>query len=157
MSVARRIQLRAAAQNTGEIPDNTPVELVGGNDNPLSLREEMRRFIRGELSTQQAAAGHGSFEDEDDFTEDEDSGDLTTNYTVQELVPEGDKHDTLEGDPDYEEKHKEPLPASDEATLQTSQSAKPSLSEQIAALTPDQEQACWNALKQAGLTPADES
>lgn len=103
MAIPRRVQLREASQNTGEVLDDTPVELSGGGEPPLSLRDEMRRFVRQELSQQQAAIGEATFEDEDDFTEDEDTGDLVSAYTVQDLVPEEGPADELEGEPNHED------------------------------------------------------
>ncbi|AXL14884.1 hypothetical protein [Microviridae sp.] len=101
----RRLALREAAQHTGEIPDTTPIE-VGEHQKPLTLREEMRRFIIQEVST--AAEQHGveSFEEADDFDVEEET-DLTSPYTVQELYMEGAPRDDLEGEPNKEDKQAE--------------------------------------------------
>lgn len=95
----RRLYLREQAQNTGEVPDPTPVEasLVPP---PLSLREEMRRFIKQELSQQAAESGEfETFEESDDFSIEEDEPDFTTGYTVNELDNPEVRYDDLEGDP----------------------------------------------------------
>jgi len=85
----------------GEVPDPVPVELIGGNDRPLTLREEMRRFVRQELSIRASDQGAGTFEEEDDFTDDLEEPDLTSPYTVQELAPDAfvEDYSDLEGKP----------------------------------------------------------
>lgn len=85
----------------GETPDPVPVELIGGNERPLTLREEMRRFVRQELSNQARDNGAGTFEEEDDFTDDLEEPDLTSPYTVQELAPDAyvEDYSDLEGKP----------------------------------------------------------
>jgi len=85
----------------GEVPDPIPVELIGGNERPLTLREEMRRFVRQELSIRAADQGAGTFEEEDDFTDDLEEPDLTSRYTVQELAPDAyvEDYSELEGRP----------------------------------------------------------
>lgn len=87
----------------GETPDTTPVEIPGNRERPLSLREDMRRFIREELS-KHAAEQHEAetFEESDDFTIDEDEIPITSQYTVRELTPEAaalQVPDDLDGDP----------------------------------------------------------
>lgn len=89
-----------------EHPDPTPVEIPANmNSSPLTLRDEMRRFITQEVSKQAAAHGAGSFEDEDDFTEDDPDPDLITPYDVRLLVdPNDETADDLEGSPTAEDK-----------------------------------------------------
>lgn len=77
---------------------------------PLTLREEMQRFIRQEFSQQMEANGMPTFEEEDDFEiEDfDDDPDLTTAYTLQDdvkmLYPEENlPKDDLNGDPTPED------------------------------------------------------
>lgn len=93
----RRLYLREQAQNTGEVPDPTPVE-AALQPAPLSLREEMRRFIKQELSAQAENNGMETFEESDDF-EVEDEPDFTTGYTVNELVDPELEGTDLDGDP----------------------------------------------------------
>ncbi len=107
--MARRLYLRQAAQGTGEIPDPTPVE-ASLAPAPLTLREEMRRFIKQELSVQQAEEGNESFEEADDF-EVEDEPDLTSQYTVHELTEDPEAPDDLEGAPNQEDLDNTPVPA----------------------------------------------
>lgn len=47
--------------------DPTPVSVPLGYQQPLTLQEEMRRFIREEISRAAASGGAGTFEEEDDF------------------------------------------------------------------------------------------
>lgn len=91
----------------GETPDQTPVHVPGKSDRPLTLREELRRFVRQELSRQaEEKMDAGSFQDEDDFEipENEDDGDLTTPYTVRELYEDQINQDDLEGRPTEEDR-----------------------------------------------------
>ncbi len=55
-----------------EYPDSTPIEVPIGYDTPLPLREEMRRFIKQELSAAAESAGEETFEEADDFDIDEE-------------------------------------------------------------------------------------
>lgn len=106
MSLSRREYIRqnTTTDKTGENPEQTPVELSGG-DPPLTLREEMRRFVREQISLQQGKEDNPTFEEEDDFTEDEDTGDLVSAYTVHELVSEDlDQPEDLEGAPNDEDR-----------------------------------------------------
>lgn len=71
---------------------------------PLTLREEMQRFIRTELSQEMAKQGEPTFEEEDDFyIEDEEDMDIITAYTIRDdqihdLKPEEfTPNDTLDG------------------------------------------------------------
>lgn len=120
---ARRIQLREAAQGTGEVPDPTPVEFDAGAE-PLTLREEMRRFIKQELSNQAEHSGMESFEEADDFEVDEPDI-FTTEHTVIELKDEEGRPDDLEGAPNQEDKEHEGAPDADEPAKPTHQEGKP--------------------------------
>lgn len=100
---SRREALRSR-HHQGEVPDPTPLHVPGKSDRPLSLRDEMRRFVREELSKQASQHDAGTFEDEDDFEEEDDAMDLLTPYTVSNLVPEGAApDDDLEGKPTPED------------------------------------------------------
>lgn len=74
-----------------EYPDQTPLHIPGKTDlqPPLSLRDEMMRYIREQVNLQAEAQRMESFEEAEDFEVDEEP-DLTTGYTVKELItPEG--------------------------------------------------------------------
>lgn len=82
----------------GETPDPTPVA-IADTEEPLSLRDEMRRFIREEISRTAAQDEFETFEESDDFEIEDDGPDLATQYTVLELVPDiGLQSDDLEGE-----------------------------------------------------------
>lgn len=67
--------------------DPVPLEIPVDRQRPLTLREEMMRFIRTEISAQAERAGtFGSFEEEDDFS-DED-GEIYSPYEVVEMDEE---------------------------------------------------------------------
>lgn len=96
----------AAAENSAEVLDPTPVE-VGNHERPLTLREEMRRFIIQEMSQTAQAHQAESFEEADDF-EIEEEPDLSSQYTLQQMAPEeGYPGDDLEGEPTEEDKQAE--------------------------------------------------
>lgn len=77
----------------GEIPDPTPIHIPGA-EKPLTIQEEMKRFIREEIGraayVQESAE---SFEEADDFEDEEDQSDLLSAYTVIELRPEAADYD----------------------------------------------------------------
>lgn len=106
----------------GETPDPAPVHIPGKSDRPLSLREEMRRFVREELSKQAGELEAGTFTDEDDFSEEESEHDLLSQYTVMEMTPDAEAPpDDLEGAPTKEDLESSPpenppsdAPASDD-------------------------------------------
>ena len=89
-------------RNEGEQPDPTPIH-IPGQEKPLSLREEMRRYIREQISAAapQVIPEAGTFEEEDDFEEDDDAYDILSKYTVLDLAPEQTTAvETLDGQPD---------------------------------------------------------
>ncbi len=67
--------------NHSEVLDNTPVEMPIGYEEPESLADQMRRFIRDEVSAARDE-DQGSFEDEDDF---EDDDPPLTNYELTDM------------------------------------------------------------------------
>jgi len=58
-------------KNGYEIPDNTPVAIPTRLRMPQSRTEQIRAFIRSELSRQSADHGQESFEEADDFSLDD--------------------------------------------------------------------------------------
>jgi hypothetical protein len=88
-----------------------------GQPAPPNIRDEMRRFIREEISQRAAEYGQPSFEEEDDFEIDDSEIDLTVSqYTLVDMAPEVNQpRDDLEGsaefgqDPKPEESHSPPL------------------------------------------------
>ena len=74
--------------NGKEVPDPTPVALPVGHHHPPTLREDMQRFIREEVSRHyQEAEGAGSFEEEDDFDVDDDD-EFVSPYEMSEMIEE---------------------------------------------------------------------
>lgn len=69
-----------------EYPDPRPVELTIAANRPLTLREEMQRFIRTEVSLATELAGGTSFESEDDFDVEDDFP--TSEYELTEMQEE---------------------------------------------------------------------
>ena len=108
----------------GETPDPTPVEIPGKCQVPLSLREDMRRFIREELSKQVAEQTEAeTFEESNDFDVNDTEAEITTQYTVLELAPEPEQPlDDLEGTPSPEDR----VPEAPEAAGETQPKAEAS-------------------------------
>lgn len=69
-----------------QIPDQTPVEVPLRFTRPLSMQDEIRRFVRQELSNRAADDGAESFEEADDFEVDDDE-DLASPYELMAEEP----------------------------------------------------------------------
>lgn len=116
-------ELILARVNPKEVPDPTPIH-IPGMQKPLSIREEMQRFIREEISRQAVQEVQaGSFEEEDDFEEEDEAQDLLTGYSVIELHPQANDYALLpeaEGENGSEDAPESPetAPGAVEATEQ---------------------------------------
>lgn len=75
-----------------QVPDPRPVEVPAGLGRPLSLHDEIKRFVRMELSRAAQAQALETFEENDDFdVEDEEELPLS-DYEVREMAAEpGDR------------------------------------------------------------------
>ena len=95
-----------------EIPDPVPIH-IPGDERPPTLREEMQRFIREEISRAAIAgeSGHGSFEEEDDFEIEDGDNDLTTAYTIFPFRLEEETGYEVSKDGDASEEEKAPSEA----------------------------------------------
>jgi len=81
----------------GEHNSGIPVELGLPEERPLSLRDEMMRFIRSEISRQADDTGQETFEEANDFDVDEDE--WKSPYELIEMVDEepiDDRDNSLE-------------------------------------------------------------
>lgn len=95
-----------------QVPDQRQVEVPSGLGRPLSLQDEIKRFVRIELSRRAADDGAESFEEADDFdVGDDDPEEFLSPYEVTELVPEATDRDA-EPPPDPKER----APAQNPAT-----------------------------------------
>lgn len=72
-----------------EIPDPTPVSVPANWQRPLSLHEEIKRFVRVEMSRQAADQGEETFEEADDFDVDDDEVDPASPYEFREMPEDG--------------------------------------------------------------------
>lgn len=70
-----------------ELPNPVPMELKIGTQKPESLRDQIRRIMRIELSKQAEIQGHETFEEADDF-EVEDSFDMNEPNSQYEMMQE---------------------------------------------------------------------
>lgn len=106
----------------GEVPDPVPIHIPGA-ETPLTLQEEMRRFIRTEISRAAVASEDAeSFEESEDFSDDEDGqGDLLSQYTVIELHPEDNDY----GIDEKTETKGQDVPPADKAPPEPLPPAKP--------------------------------
>lgn len=76
-----------------QIPDPRPVEVPIAFQRPLSLQDEIKRFVRLELSKRAAAQELESFEEADDFDVDDEDPLPVTPYEVREMSPEAGDDD----------------------------------------------------------------
>lgn len=70
-----------------QIPDQRPVEVPLELRRPLSIQEEIKRFVRQELSRRAEASALETFEESDDFELDDEDDVPATQYELI-LVPE---------------------------------------------------------------------
>ncbi len=96
--------------NHKEFPDPTPIEIPIGYSKPLTLREDMRRFIREEYSAHAAQQGEETFEEADDF-DIGDADEAPSPYElfdmIEEFVPDEQEKDTpAKGDTKVDESAK---------------------------------------------------
>lgn len=106
---SRREQLREqSALNAYEKVDPTPMEVPQTGYRPITLRDEMRRFVQQAVSEQASDRGFETFEEADDFEIDEaeqEEAALLSAYTVVDTIPEpGQSPDDLEGEPNAEDR-----------------------------------------------------
>lgn len=81
---ARKQLLQERARLMVHHPDTTPVELHV-DARPPSLREELQRYIREQVSQMAADNDLGTFEDEDDFEDDDGYEDPYSPYEMSEM------------------------------------------------------------------------
>jgi len=89
-----------------EIPDPRPISVPAGLTRPPTLSEQIKRFIRSEMSRQAVQEEKESFEEADDFDVDEDPDPLSI-YELPEGVveaPGGRKDVDADPPPDPQEK-----------------------------------------------------
>lgn len=106
---SRREQLREqSALHAYEKVDPTPMEVPQTGYRPITLRDEMRRFVQQAVSDQASQHGFETFEEADDFEDDEadqEEAALLSAYTVVDTIPEpGQSRDDLEGEPNAEDR-----------------------------------------------------
>lgn len=114
----RRERLNLARPDGREHPDPTPIELPIGYEHPPTLREQMQRYIREELSVQAAETGLGTFEEENDFEPEDPEEVQLSGYEVHEYEFVEEPASPLREDPEGTElgaqDGRTPTPAPDE-------------------------------------------
>lgn len=83
-----------------ELVDGKPLEPPTGLNRPLTIREQIQMALRQELSAQAEANGFGTFDEENDFEDDDGEAVMLSGLEVEEMVPE--EMQGLDGDPDPE-------------------------------------------------------
>lgn len=71
-----------------QIPDPTPIEVPLNFKRPLSIQEEIKRFVRSEFSQRAADQGHETFEEADDFVVEDELGEFVSPYEFTEMQEE---------------------------------------------------------------------
>lgn len=69
-----------------QVPDPRPVEVPAHFTRPLSIQDEIKRFVRSELAQRAAAEGAETFEEADDFYLDDEDPDIApgTEYELDD-------------------------------------------------------------------------
>ena len=116
-SVSRREYLRAQADtvNTEERSklDTTPVEVPLEMTRPPTIKEELQRYVRYEVSKIGQEEGFETFEEADDF-EEEDLPEWSSEYELLDM--EDEVPESLDGEPSEEEGTADrPVPPTDPA------------------------------------------
>ena len=107
MEFSTRREAIRASRCPGERPDQTPVEIPLGKQQPPSLKEQMMQFVRAEIAKERNDNNLETFEDFDNFDVEDEDPDLTSPYTVVELNP-------IPGGYDVETPPEEPQRASED-------------------------------------------
>lgn len=81
---ARKQLLQDRARLMVHHPDTTPIEIHPEGRTP-SLREELQRYIRDQVSAMAQQNDLGTFEDEDDFEDDDGYEDPYSPYEMSEM------------------------------------------------------------------------
>lgn len=83
-------QVEFIARVKKEIPDGTRVELGVPRRRPNSLADDLKRFIRDEVSRQAEQQAFETFEEADDFEVDDEPPDPISRYEMSELQEEAE-------------------------------------------------------------------
>ncbi len=91
---ARRDRIQARPKDR-EVPDPTPIEAPIGMEIPPTMRELVQEYVEGAMSRAAAESQMGTFEEEDDFDEDDEglldlSGFEVHHYDMVDESPEAD-------------------------------------------------------------------
>ncbi len=93
-----------ARVSQGEIPDPIPLEMPIGMEQPPSMRELVQEYVRSEMSQQAAEADMGTFEEEDDFDEEDEALLDLSGFEVHEFEMVDEDPEGVPGpDPDVRE------------------------------------------------------
>ena len=97
--------------------DPTPLEAAVPFDRPLSLHEEMKRFIRDEVSARMSDHGIETLEESDDFNIDDDEAEPFSPYQLSEMQEDAEFNPKTEDGPPAEKDDppvkEEPAPVKD--------------------------------------------
>lgn len=76
-----------------EIANQDAMSLPAGWDRPLTLEEQIQKFVRVELARRAADTGFETFEEADDFDVSDEDGEFHSPYEVLEMTPEDGQED----------------------------------------------------------------
>lgn len=79
-----------------EIPEGGPIEWPLGLRRPLSIQDEIRRFVQVELSRQASSQGYETLDEANDFEVEDDEGDHAHGIDVIELQADKRYEEALE-------------------------------------------------------------
>ena len=102
----KEVMLNAAGNEIdAEYPDPTPVHIPGLSDQPrpLTLKQEMQRYIQHAVS--QAASNNRmeTFQEADDFDLEDEEPDILTPYQVKEVTEQPGSYSNMDGEPTSED------------------------------------------------------
>lgn len=96
-----------------EILDSKPMEIPVGFRRPPSMEEQLRRFVRMELSADASSRGQETFEESEYFGEDQEDADFSTPYEMEfhpglgKDVTRAEMAHIREGEREFDKKYKE--------------------------------------------------
>ncbi len=128
-----RERFRAAVDK--EKVDPMPHELLSPEFAPLTMREQIQQSIRSEISLRAQDSGLESFEEADDFEEDDPDADLLSPYQMVLMTPEPGNDDGLDGVPP-EEPQEEGDPTPTPTTSEGASEAPEAPQEPVAGANP---------------------
>lgn len=93
---ARKIKLAKRARGLGEVPDPTPVAIPAGINQPTAMESVLQAMLQRELAKFAVSNEQGTFEEEDDFEEEDTEVGIFSDYQLHQM-----ERDLLADEPDF--------------------------------------------------------